>query len=169
MKARMTVLVGTILVLAAAPAAAQQAMPGSAGYGTYGDAGCGLGSMLFGAQPGMVQVLAGTTNATFGSQTFGITSGTSNCGTAGAIIQAKEFVEGNRDALAKDIARGRGETISSLSHLAGCKNSVQVGRTLQQNYRGIFPSAAVSDQKVGDSVVKLLKKERGLSCNKLDS
>ena len=39
----------------------------AAGYGT---AGCGLGSMLFGNQKGMVQVLAATTNGISGNQTF---------------------------------------------------------------------------------------------------
>ena len=32
--------------------------------GNYGDAGCGLGSILFGAKPGFVQVFASTTNGT---------------------------------------------------------------------------------------------------------
>ncbi|MBT8492354.1 MAG: DUF3015 domain-containing protein [Deltaproteobacteria bacterium] len=139
------------------------------GAGGYGDAGCGLGSMLFGAQPGLVQVLAATTNSTFASQTFGITSGTSNCGASGAIVQAKQFVEGNRDAIAKDISRGQGETISSLAELGGCKNTSAVGRSLQRNYDRIFPNAAVSDLQVSDSVVRVLKKDRALSCKKLDS
>ena len=43
----------------------------------YGAAGCGLGSMVFGSKPGAEQVVAATTNGTFGSQTFGITFGTS--------------------------------------------------------------------------------------------
>jgi len=139
------------------------------GQGTYGDAGCGLGSMLFGAQPGIVQVLAATTNATFGSQTFGITSGTSNCGASGAIIQAKQFVEGNRPAIAKDISRGQGETISSLSQLAGCRDSAAVGRSLQRNYGRIFPNAVVSDRQVGNSVIEVLKADQNLACTKLAS
>lgn len=137
--------------------------------GTYGDAGCGLGSMLFGSQPGIVQVLAATTNGTFGTQTFGITSGTSNCGAAGAIVQAKQFVEGNRPAMAKDISRGQGETIRSLSSLAGCKDAGAVGRKLQQSYGRIFSSATVSDRQVGSSVVDVLKKDRTLACTKLKS
>lgn len=153
--------------LAASPASAQQVQVDTAG--AYGDAGCGLGSMLFGAQPGLVQVLAATTNGFLGNQTFGITTGTSNCGTSGAIVQAKAFVEGNRDALAKDIARGQGETLASLSRLAGCQSDAAVARTLQQNYAVIFPSAAVSDQNVSQSVLGVLKQNRGLSCNKLDN
>ena len=73
-----------------------QAQPGN-----YGDAGCGLGSILFGAKPGFVQVFAATTNGTFGSQTFGITTGTSNCGGGGGgTPTARNYVETNREAAA---------------------------------------------------------------------
>ena len=42
--------------------------------------GCGLGSMAFEGNDGLIsQVSAATTNGTSGNQTFGITSGTSNC------------------------------------------------------------------------------------------
>ena len=40
------------------------------GTGTYGLAGCGLGSMAFGDSPGAVQIFAATTNGLFGTQTF---------------------------------------------------------------------------------------------------
>ncbi|HKB84382.1 MAG TPA: DUF3015 family protein, partial [Burkholderiales bacterium] len=41
---------------------------------------CGWGSKLFDGQKGAApQVLAVTTNGTFGNQTFGISSGTSGC------------------------------------------------------------------------------------------
>ena len=43
----------------------------------YGDAGCGLDQWFLVTQK-FVQVFAATTNGTFGSQTFTITSGTSN-------------------------------------------------------------------------------------------
>ena len=95
----------------------------------YGTAGCGLGSMLFHDKPGIVQVLAATTNGTFGTQTFGISSGTSNCEDTKASAQStKSFVQANREAVSKDIARGSGETISSVSTLAGCANPAAVGQ-----------------------------------------
>lgn len=43
----------------------------------YGMAGCGLGSLVMGKDGG--QILAATTNGTFYSQLFGITSETLNC------------------------------------------------------------------------------------------
>ena len=39
--------------------------------------GCGLGSMAFNKQPGIYQIMAATTNSLTGTQTFGITTGTS--------------------------------------------------------------------------------------------
>ncbi|MEN0057326.1 MAG: DUF3015 family protein, partial [Bdellovibrio sp.] len=56
-----------------------QAASGIKGDGTYGTAGCGLGSLVFGNEKGPVQIVAATLNGT-GVQTFGITTGTSNCG-----------------------------------------------------------------------------------------
>lgn len=134
----------------------------------YGMAGCGLGSVVFGDAPGMVQIFAATTNGTFGSQTFGITFGTSNCvDGSGGVASTRSFVETNREVLAKDISRGSGETIATLATLAGCTDESTVGRTLQSNFGRIFPSAAASDRQVSESVVDVLRSEQGLSCNKL--
>ena len=134
----------------------------------YGMAGCGLGSMLFGNEPGIIQVLAATTNGTSGNQTFGITTGTSNCeDTGGGSASAKAFVETNRDAFAKDVARGTGETISSLTTLAGCQDAAAVGATLQQSFTTIFPEASIEDTQVSDAVVDTLKSHPELSCKLL--
>lgn len=134
----------------------------------YGPAGCGLGSLIFEPDSGFTQVFAATTNGTSGNQTFGITSGTSNCDDAsGGEESAKAFVETNRAALSKDIARGRGETIASLSELAGCQNQAQVGKSLQKNFKKIFPNAKVSDAQVSERVLTVLKQDASLSCSKV--
>ena len=134
----------------------------------YGTAGCGLGALVFGTDKGLVQVLAATTNGTFGTLTFGITSGTSNCeDTAGGTDSAKAFIETNREAFAKDVARGSGETIANLSTLAGCSDASAVGVTLQHNFSSIFPDASVADTAVSQSVVNTLKSHPELSCQKL--
>lgn len=76
----------------------------------YGPAGCGLGSMVIGSKPGMEQVFAATTNGTSGSQTFGITSGTSNCGDHGLVNLSKErevFAQENYTSLVKEMAQGK--------------------------------------------------------------
>ncbi|MET0414221.1 MAG: DUF3015 family protein [Polyangiaceae bacterium] len=131
----------------------------------YGPAGCGLGSIIFEPDSGFTQIFAATTNGTFGTQTFGITTGTSNCdtGTKGS-ASTKAFVAANRSVLAKDIARGSGETLGSVSRLAGCENTAAVGPTLQRNFSQIFPNGAVSDQEVGDRVLDVLRSSGELRC-----
>ena len=140
----------------------------SGGPAKYGPAGCGLGSLIFKPDSGFTQIFAATTNGSSGTQTFGVSSGTSNCDTgAGNAKSAKAFVQTNRAALAKDIARGRGETISSLAALAGCSDSRAVGIKLQHNFRTIFSSAKATDLQVSDSVVNVLSKDASLSCSNL--
>ena len=155
--AMMTVAFGALLVGTATQAQAQ----------AYGTAGCGLGSMAFGAKPGFVQVFAATTNGTFGAQTFGISSGTSNCGSTSGAAGARAFIETNRPALAKDISRGSGETIQNLATLGGCANSAAVGAKLQKNFKAIFPTASASDAHVSAAVVSMLKSDASLTCNKI--
>jgi hypothetical protein len=136
--------------------------------GKYGSAGCGLGSLLFEPSNGFTQVFAATTNGTSGTQTFGISSGTSNCDGAGYQPgSTTAFIQSNRSALAKDIVRGKGATISGLADLAGCGSSKAVGQTLKKNFKAIFPNAAVSDQQVSDSVLRVLKSESSLTCSNL--
>lgn len=119
-----------------------------------GPAGCGLGNVLMGGDDS--QILAATTNGT-GTQTFGITSGTSNCVDAGGVAKVEAFVEANKLALANDAARGQGETIAGLSQVLRCNSSAAVGRVLKQNYKEIFASESNSNQisaKIFESLVK---------------
>lgn len=134
----------------------------------YGDAGCGLGSMLFGAKPGAAQLLAATTNGTFASQTFGITSGTSNCGGLGAggdVVRA--YVEANREVIAKDAARGSGETIVALAVISGCGDADAVGAKLQSQYTTIFPNQSMSSYDVTKNILTTLRSDASLMCQKL--
>lgn len=123
----------------------------------YGSAGCGLGSLIFGNEPGFVQVFAATTNGTFQSQTFGITSGTSNCEKQAKFAgneKMKEFVVANLDNLAKDIAMGRGESLDTLSELMGisAEKKAEVHAKMQSNFSNIFTSERVEAADVIDSI-----------------
>lgn len=170
MRVSRIVLAG-VLALAAATASAQgtaektrQSM--ATGKSTYGTAGCGLGSLVFGDQPGAVQILASTTNGTVGSQTFGITFGTSNCGeSAVGKLGTRTFIEANREMLAKDAARGSGETISTLSHLAGCADASKVGAALQKSYEANFSQS--SSEAVAERVISTLQTDASLACGAL--
>jgi hypothetical protein len=88
--------------------------------------GCGLGKLAwsdYSRQKSIApQVMMATTNGTFGSQTFGITSGTSGCTNDGTIMsehKASVFAAANYDNLAQEMARGGGEHLASLAELMG--------------------------------------------------
>jgi DUF3015 family protein len=113
MKKFSLIVIGTLLFFLYTPVFA-------AGYGA---AGCGLGSMVFGSGSGPKQIFAATTNGTFGSQTFGISSGTSNCGDHGLINISKErevFAQQNYTSLVKEMAQGEGESLYTLASLYQC-------------------------------------------------
>jgi Protein of unknown function (DUF3015) len=151
-----------LAVLSAGPAFAQ----GLKGTGAYGAAGCGLGSLAFGNQPGAVQILAATTNGTFGNQTFAITTGTSNCG-AGLMAQGtKNFVEANREVLAKDISRGQGEAIGALTVINACQDSAKVGAALQKSFSAIFPTESASNDEVTAAILRTLHSDATLGCGR---
>ncbi len=121
----------------------------------YGAAGCGLGSMIFEKDnTWWKQVLAATTNGTSGNQTFGISSGTLNCDspTAGKTAQVEAYIEANKMALANDIAKGNGETISGLSKVYGCENTQAFGQALKSNYKSIYPTSNVNTNEVATQI-----------------
>lgn len=114
----------------------------------YGQAGCGLGSLII-KDNGFMQVFAATTNGTFGSQTFGISTGTSNCTKGGIIAKSKEqeaFFEANYARLQEDMAKGGGEYLAALGDLMGCQSTVQpaIFEVAEASYGDVFPSDATT-------------------------
>lgn len=87
--------------------------------------GCGLGKLAFQNYPNAktkgAQILMASLNAT-GANTFAISSGTSGCTDDGrwwAENKTTMFAELNSDALAQEMAQGRGEHLASLATLLG--------------------------------------------------
>jgi hypothetical protein len=127
----------------------------------YGAAGCGLGSMFFGDKPGFIQVFAATTNGTAGNQTFGITSGTSNCEKQPKFASSErlnEFVLANMDNLAKEVAIGQGESLDTLAELMGiaADKRPSVYAKLQMNFSNIFTSEKVVSADVIDNIIAVI-------------
>jgi len=131
----------------------------------YGMAGCGLGSIVIGKSGG--QISAATTNGSSGTQIFGITSGTSNCidSTENEVAHRMDyFILANKGSVASDVARGHGETLSSLATLMGCNDhSELLGSSLQKNFGTIFPSAQVQPNEVTDAIINLIKTDDSLT------
>jgi len=158
----MRIALALAALLLAGPTFAQ----GMKGTGAYGTAGCGLGSLVFGNQPGAVQIFAATTNGTFGTQTFGITTGTSNCGPGLMAMGTKNFVEANREVLAKDVSRGEGEAIGALAVINACADSRAVGSALQANFSAIFPSEKATSDEITEAILETLQADPALGCAK---
>ena len=115
MKTGITVLTGVLLGLQAGMAFAVNPDNGP---------GCGLGKLAWAdyKTPKNIapQVMMATTNGTFGSQTFGISFGTSGCTNDGKVMARQEtntFVASTFDTLSTDMARGGGEHLAALATL----------------------------------------------------
>ena len=122
--------------------------------------GCGLGSLIIKDQStSVLQALAATTNGTSGNQTFGITSGTSNCNKPSDFVsndKLNKFVEENMDELALDISAGHGETLSTVAKLMNVENNAEFSAKLQSNFTNIYSNENVTSATVIDSIAKYM-------------
>ena len=110
--------------------------------------GCGLGSMAWRGQSGILpQVAAVTTNGTFGTQTFGITFGTSGCDPNGRVTGGTQkmvlaFLENNLEQFAMDAAAGQGETLTTLAGIMNMDEKT-VAEKSYQHFAVLFPNENV--------------------------
>jgi len=127
--------------------------------------GCGLGTLLFknNADNSIVlQTFQATTNGIYGNQTFGITTGTSDCAQPKNFVsnqQMNEFMVANMDNLARDIAQGRGETLDAFAELLGvpAEKRPEFYGQLQNGFSRIFTSPGVQMASVMDNISTVSK------------
>jgi spermidine/putrescine-binding protein len=144
-------VVAVTLVLAGSAFAAGQA---------HQNTGCGLGTMLFKGSADnsvLLQTFQATTNGIYGNQTFGITTGTSDCAQPknfASSQQINEFMVANMDNLARDIAQGRGETLDAFAELLGvsAEKRPEFYGQLQSGFARIFTSPGVQMASVMDNI-----------------
>ena len=124
--------------------------------------GCGLGSMAWRGQSGIgPQVLAATTNGSFGTQTFGITFGTSGCDPNGRVTGGTgrmmlAFLENNMEQYALDAAAGHGETIETMAGILNM-DSEKLGEMSKQNFATLFPNEDVDAVELTLNVLEMVK------------
>jgi Protein of unknown function (DUF3015) len=139
-------------------------------FGAYGSAGCGVGSMLIGNTPGIVQIFAATTNGILFNQTLGITSGTSNCRRVEVPIRRGElqhsFVALNMDNLSKDAAAGGGEYLSAFGTILGCEAGARsdLFKVSKEHHGDIFTAKADADTVLANFKTVLAQNEKLSSC-----
>lgn len=123
--------------------------------------GCGLGSMAWRGQAGMgPQILAATTNASFGTQTFGISTGTSGCDPNGRITGGTQkmfmsFLENNMEQYAFDASRGEGETIQTIAGILNVPAD-QVASVSKEHFNELFSNENVEVVAVAEQLLHLL-------------
>ena len=138
-----------------------------------GDAGCGLGHLAWQGKNGkLAQILAATTNGTFGSQTFGISTGTSGCTSTGVVRADREqeyFANVNRDALYHEMARGEGENVAALAALMGCTDVRAFATFTKSQYETLFPNRETTGAEMLIALRAQMAKEERLakSCGRI--
>ncbi|RSD30208.1 DUF3015 domain-containing protein [Vibrio pectenicida] len=133
------------------------------------DVGCGLGTMVFDGNEGKVsKILAATTNGTSGNQTFGITFGTLGCDGTGKVTSSQKlamFIDGNIDNLARDMAKGQGETLATLSEVWGINEADKAtfNSMVQENFAQVFVSENVTSQQVFTNLNQMVASDTKLA------
>ena len=115
--------------------------------------GCGLGKLAWANYPNQQniggQVLQATTNGSFGTNTFGISSGTSGCTNDGTIFASEKvnvFTAVNFENLSQEMAQGHGENLTSLATLMGipAEHQPEFFAMTQENYTTLIKSGETS-------------------------
>jgi len=122
--------------------------------------GCGLGTIVIkNPDTSVMYAFAATTNGTSGNQTFGISSGTSNCSQPKSFVsndKLNQFVNENMDELAMDISAGQGETLNTVAKLMNVENSEVFAAKLQANFSDIYVNDNVTSAQVIDSIASYI-------------
>jgi len=132
----------------------------------FAQPGCGVGAMIWKGQSGIApHVLAATTNASFGNQTFGMTTGTLGCSTNASVQSMAMYMDSNIDKVARDMSRGNGENLDTLAVLLGVEQADRDSfrSVLQDNFAAIFPNADTTSDQAVSAIVALLQQDAGLS------
>jgi hypothetical protein len=149
-------LVAALVLALAVPAIA--APPSQMNYG------CGLGATVFKDGQAndslLLQLVATFLNGLCGNGTFGITSGTSDCAPPAKTAsndRLNEFAYKNLDDLARDIAAGKGETVTTVADLLNvpAESRPAFYRNLQASFTEIFPSPTVETAHVVETITTI--------------
>lgn len=128
--------------------------------------GCGLGAEIFKGKSGMLNhVLAATTNGFLGNQTFGMTFGTLGCDVNREISYVAQFINGNMDQIAVDIATGSGESLAALASLMQISSEDQshFNEVLRANFKTLYPTATVNAEQVYEALNQVMAADERLA------
>lgn len=130
--------------------------------------GCGLGKLAWAdyKTPKNIapQVMMATTNGTFGSQTFGISFGTSGCTNDGKVMAGQQthvFVANAFETISEDMARGGGEHLAALAALMGvpAEQQPKFFALAQQQYAALVAAGEPSSVAVVKALQEAMKEQ----------
>jgi hypothetical protein len=125
------------------------------------DVGCGIGTKWMAGRAGLVpHLLASCTNA-YTFQSVSLTFNMFGCDGKGKVTadaELRKFAATNLDQLARDMARGEGETLSAFAHLLQVPAEQQgaFGAFTQAHFVDLFPSDGVTSNEMIDAFYHLL-------------
>jgi len=124
--------------------------------------GCGLGSMIWKKNSIVSALFRATTNHSFSSQLFGITTGTSGCSQHSIVkrdMYPVYYAEANLPELRYEMAQGQGEYVATFAEVLGCSPAAQAEFTVwaQGSYKKLFNNANANSQDFLKGLGKELK------------
>ena len=132
--------------------------------------GCGLGSLIWKDNSIVSALVRGTTNQSFSSQLFGITTGTSGC-SKHSIVQVEHapvyYAEANLDQLKVQAAQGEGEYLQGFAQTFGCSEDTYAsfGQSMNQNYGELFVNAPSAPREFVNQVKSIMVKQSQFTSN----
>lgn len=125
------------------------------------DVGCGIGTQFMEGREGLVShVLASCTNA-YTLQSVSLTFNLFGCDSTGKVTadaQLRKFAAANMDQLARDVARGEGETLAAFAHLLQipAEQHGAFGAFTQAHFVDLFPNQSVDSNQMIDAFYRLI-------------
>lgn len=129
--------------------------------------GCGLGSLIWKKNSIVSALFRATTNASFSSQLFGITTGTSGC-TQHSIVKRDMapvyYAESNMENLRVEMAMGEGEYLNAFAATLGCELSDQklFNDVTKSQYETIFRVDTKTPAQMLNNVKSVINKNATL-------
>lgn len=134
--------------------------------------GCGLGSMIWHKNSIVSALFRATTNHSFSSQLFGITTGTSGCSQHSIVkreMYPVYYAEANLPELRHEMAYGQGEYLVTFSEVLGCDAKAQAAfmKWAQNSYPVMFNSAHTTSAELLKNLKSFKNTDIAKSCDNL--
>ncbi len=140
---------------------------GSLAFAEDKSSGCGLGWKVTQRKSLVSSTVRSYTNM-IGSQSSGMTSGTSGCDQHSIVKSEKaplHFAEANLNSLMIEMAQGQGDFVMAFGSVMGCETQAlsHFSATTQQNYEKIFSSQDVTPAQFLENVEKTISNDPKLA------